>query len=279
MNAQDPADRDEALSAWLDGEGTPEQRTDVEAWLHEHPEDAARVRAWGSDLQALREQFAALLHEPLPPALTRQVLGRGRGRGAAANDPGWPRWGLAAAGCGLLLAGGVIGAWLGPRLSVGQQATGTPAPWVQRAAAAHAVYVPEVRHPVEVNVAEGDAAQNKAQEEHLARWLTKRLAAPVKTFNLQAQGFQLVGGRLLPDGTAPGAQLMYQNSAGQRVTVYLRKPEAGTLAAFRFERVGELSLFYWVDGATGYALVGPLPREQLLALAEAIYQQGAKAGP
>ncbi len=277
MNAQDPATRDEALSAWLDGEGTPEQRAEVEAWLHEHPEDAARVRAWEADRQALREHFAAALHEPVPAALQRQLLVSGGG--VAANEPSWPRWGLAAAACGLLLAGGVIGAWLGPQLSAGQQAAGTPAPWVQRAAAAHAVYVPEVRHPVEVNVAEGDAAQNQAQEEHLARWLTKRLAAPVKTFNLQAQGFQLVGGRLLPDGTAPGAQLMYQNSAGQRVTVYLRKPEAGTLAAFRFERVGELSLFYWVDGATGYALVGPLPREQLLALAEAIYQQGAKARP
>ncbi len=276
MNAQDPATRDQALSAWLDGEGTPEQRAGVEAWLREHPEDAARVRAWQADRQALRDQFAALLHEPLPQALQRQVLGLGRG--GAANGPGWPRWAMAAAASGLLLAGGVIGAWLGPRLHAGQLAAGAPAPWVQRAAAAHAVYVPEVRHPVEVNVAEGDAAQNRAQEEHLARWLTKRLAAPVKTFNLQAQGFQLVGGRLLPDGSAPGAQLMYQNSAGQRVTVYLRKPEAGTLAAFRFERVGELSLFYWVDGATGYALVGPLPREQLLALAEAIYQQGAKAG-
>jgi anti-sigma factor RsiW len=147
--------------------------------------------------------------------------------------------------------------------------------WLQRAAVAHAVYVPEKRHPVEVSV-----EQN--QDGHLARWLTKRLDVPVKLFDLNPQGFDLVGGRLLPDERGPSAQLMYENAAGQRVTVYLRKPDTGpadpAAAAFRYERQGELGLFYWVEGqgaaATGYALVGGLPREQLLALAEAIYRQG-----
>ena len=32
-------------------------------------------------------------------------------------------------------------------------------------------------------------------------------------------------------------------------------------------------MFYWVDGPCGYALVGPQPRERLLALAEAISKQ------
>ena len=51
--------------------------------------------------------------------------------------------------------------------------------------------------------------------------------------------------------------------------------EAGTPAAFRYEQQGRLGLFYWVEGGAGYALVGELPREQLLVLAEAIYRQGA----
>jgi anti-sigma factor RsiW len=135
---------------------------------------------------------------------------------------------------------------------------------VQRAAFAHSVYVPEPRHAVEV----------KAQEEHLARWLTRRIEVPVKLFDLHEQGFELVGGRLLPDGPGKSAQLMYQDATGARVTVYLRKPEAGTDAAFRYERHGELGLFYWVEEGCGYALVGPLPRERLLALAQAIYRQG-----
>jgi anti-sigma factor RsiW len=82
-----------------------------------------------------------------------------------------------------------------------------------------------------------------------------------------------VGGRLLPDGPGKSAQLMYEDASGTRVTVYLRKPERGTDAAFRYERQGELGLFYWVEDGAGYALVGALPRERLLALAEAIYRQ------
>ena len=153
---------------------------------------------------------------------------------------------------------------------------------MQRAAVAHSVYVPEVRHPVEV----------RAQEEHLSRWLTKRLNVQVKLFDLREQGFELVGGRLLPDAAGPSAQLMYEaivppgaaSAEGApkpaRVTVYLRKPDNATPAAFRYEQQGELGMFYWVEGQSehgapcGYALVGALPRAQLLAMAESIYRQG-----
>jgi anti-sigma factor RsiW len=181
------------------------------------------------------------------------------------------RWALAASVAGLLLLGGVLGAGVATSLAGRWPAAtegsalsaGAAVPWVHRAAADHAVYVPEPRHAVEV----------KAQEEHLARWLTRRIDVPVKLFDLSEQGFELVGGRLLPDGDGKSAQLMYQDAQGVRVTVYLRKPEAGTPAAFRYERQGELGLFYWVESGAGYALVGGLPKEQLLALAQAIYRQ------
>ncbi len=140
---------------------------------------------------------------------------------------------------------------------------------MQRAALAHSVYTPEPRHAVEV----------KAQEEHLARWLTRRIEVPVKLFDLRAQGFELVGGRLLPDGPGKSAQLMYQDAQGTRVTVYLRKPEQGTDAAFRYERQGDLGMFYWIEEGCGYALVGQLPRETLLAMAQAIYEQHPQATP
>jgi anti-sigma factor RsiW len=185
-----------------------------------------------------------------------------------------------------LFTGGLAGGWVGASLaggdSPGLAALRLPwsdsskvrtGGWQHRAAVAHAVYAPEVRHPVEVNVAQGSAAEQQAQEEHLARWLSKRLDMPVRLYDLRAQGFELVGGRLLPDAAGPSAQLMYQNSGGQRITLYLRKPEAGASTAFRFQRDGELNLFYWVEDGFGSALVGKLPREQLLALAETIYKQ------
>ena len=259
---------DELLSAWVDGEldGRAEQRLQVEAWLREHPQDAARVRQWAADRDALRERLAGTLDEPVPAQVRALVLNQ-------AEAP--RRWLQAAVAAGLLLAGGVIGALLG-RQWPGAESAAAPAAtsasanayansggWVQRAAFAHSVYVPEPRHAVEV----------KAQEEHLARWLTRRIDVPVKLFDLHEQGFELVGGRLLPDGPGKSAQLMYQDAQGIRVTVYLRKPEVGTDAAFRYERQGDVGLFYWVESGAGYALVGALPKEQLLALAQVIYRQ------
>ena len=252
---------DELLGAWLDGElATPDRSADrqrVEAWLQAHPDDAARVRAWAGDAAALRAQLGPLADEPVPPALRRVVWRR-----AAPS-----RWLLAASAAGLLLLGGFIGAQLArrtdPEVAALGPGRGGAAGWVERAAYAHGVYTVEPLHAVEVGAREG----------HLARWLTARIHAPVKLFDLRAQGFELVGGRLLPDGAGKSAQLMYQDAAGLRVTVYLRQPDEGTDAAFRYERQGDLGLFYWVESGLGYALVGALPKDRLLALAEAIYRQ------
>jgi anti-sigma factor RsiW len=85
---------------------------------------------------------------------------------------------------------------------------------------------------------------------------------------------------LLPDGAGKSAQLMYQDAQGTRIAVYLRKPDDGTDAAFRYEQQGDMGLFHWVEAGAGYALVGAPPRAQLLALAEAIYgQHPATASP
>ena len=255
----DPIDEN-LLSAWVDGQlDGPDhevERRQVEAWLRDHPEDAAKARLWAADAQALRMRLAPLLDEPIPERLRQVVM-----------PPVQPRrWALAATVAAVFLLGGLVGGALTWQLQERRSAArvaGTAGGWVQRAALAHSVYVPEPRHAVEV----------KAQEEHLARWLTRRIDIPVKLFDLRAQGFELVGGRLLPDGPGKSAQLMYQDNQGLRVTVYLRKPDQGVETAFRYERQGDLGMFYWIEAGAGYALVGNLPRAQLLALAEGIYRQ------
>jgi len=296
---------DEQFSAWLDGELPADDQERVLAWLREHPEDAARVRLWAADRDALRARFDPLLDEPVPQALADLVSPpasrAGLGRGPASNDRAWARAAMAA---GLLIVGGLAGALVTwqwghgqatsaqgtaqahaqaqiPAGPTGPTAEGPSTPggsWTQRAAVAHVVYAPEQRHPVEVDVrSAGGADAQRAQEEHLQRWLTKRLDMPVRLYDLRPQGFELVGGRLLPDAAGPSAQLMYQDAGGQRVTLYLRRPEAGTDTAFRFHREGAVGMFYWVEPGYGCALVGTLPRERLLALAESVYRQAEAA--
>lgn len=287
---------DEQLSAWVDGEGAAAERAAIEAWLRAHPEAARRVQGWAADRHALHAAYVRVVQEPVPPRLAETAMRPtpeparpwwAGGFGSAAGAGAFARRSLpaaAVAGLALFMLGAAVGgavAWQwkerqqvaqGQSRAAGQAPGVARAPayaggsaWLQRAAFAHSVYTIEPRHAVEV----------RAQEEHLARWLTRRIEAPVKLFDLRDQGYELVGGRLLPDGAGKGAQLMYQDIHGQRITVYLRKPEAGSDTAFRYEQQGKLGMFYWIDEKCGFALVGELPKERLLALAKAIYEQDA----
>ena len=254
---------DSDLSAWLDGEGSAEERERIEAHLRRDEQAAAKVRLWSADRDALRARFDPVRGEDVPVRLADTVANGKRWSGVFGLG-----WAQAAVAAGLLVSGGVVGSvltWQWQRPLVAATQAGTPAGWVQRAAYAHSVFVPEPRHAVEV----------RAQEEHLSRWLTRRIDIPVKLFDLRDEGFELMGGRLLPDATGKSAQLMYDNAqTKERVTVYLRKPDADAPTTFRYLQQGNLGTFYWVEAGAGYALVGPLPKERLLALAQAIYRQG-----
>jgi anti-sigma factor RsiW len=142
----------------------------------------------------------------------------------------------------------------------------------RQALLAHAAYVPEVRHPVEVSARE---------EQHLIAWLSKRLDAPLKAPSLAQAGFQLLGGRLLPapagagaaDKAPPVAWLMYENGHGKRLSLLVRREAPNTDTAFRFTQEGNTAVFYWVDGPFGYALAADVNKDELAMLARLVYQQ------
>ena len=134
-----------------------------------------------------------------------------------------------------------------------------------RAARAHLVYSPEVRHPVEVEAKEKD---------HLVKWLSKRLDRPLKVPALAADGFELLGGRLLPGADGPVAQFMYQDASGKRLTLYVAQRHKGDkLTAFRFAQEGGVQVFYWIDDDCGYALSGEIDKPTLNRIASSVYRQ------
>ena len=205
--------------------------------------------------QALHQLYDPVLDEPVPERLRAR---RSRWR-AAAIAAGWAALGLGAG----VLAGWQLHAW---RASVPPQAE-VPG-FVKRAAVAHAVYSPEVRHPVEVGA---------DQEAHLVSWLSKRLGAPLKPPQLEEVGYRLVGGRLLPGESGEVAQFMYENTARNRLTLYIRPaaPRQGD-TAFRYARENGIDVFYWTDSRFGYALSGNTGREDMLRLATLVFQQHGK---
>ena len=218
------------------------------------PLDDAELKALS---QGLLELYDPVLVEPVPERLVARTRARhGRWR-AAAIAAGWIALGLGT---------GTIAGWQ-------LHATRTSAPpqaelpsIVRRAAVAHAVYSPEVRHPVEV------AAD---QEQHLVTWLSKRLGVKVQAPKLDEAGLALVGGRLLPGESGPVAQFMYQTQNGRRLTMYVRaEASKNRETAFRYARDNSINVFYWIDRDCGYALASAdLGKEELLRVATLVYKQ------
>ncbi|HRE18576.1 MAG TPA: anti-sigma factor [Rhodocyclaceae bacterium] len=247
-----PISEDE-LHAFADGRLDPARREHVEAWLAGHPEHRAEIEAWRAQREQLHRAYDPVLNEAIPAHLAA----------IAQAAPG---------GFDLRRVAAVAWLALGALLGYGGHAALVPpaqpvASLARQAAVAHVVYVPEVKHPVEVGA---------DQEAHLVAWLSRRLGSPLKPPRLDEAGYRLVGGRLLPGENKAVAQFMYENAARTRLTLYVR-PDATSAGpgetGFRYAREGGVDVFYWVDGPFGYALAGNTGREDMLRLATLVYRQ------
>ena len=237
------------LHAYADVQLDDARRVQVEAHLAHNPAATESVRVWREQNEALRARYNPVLNEPVPQRLLALRGPRRR----------WPSYALAAGAMGLAFGLG----WMAHSYR-GDRSTETAA-LPRRAAIAYAVYAPEVRHPVEVGA---------DQQDHLVTWLSKRLGNKLKVPVLTQQGFELVGGRLLPGGKGPVAQFMYQDVKGQRITLYVSRREAEPRdTAFRFSQENKIAVFYWIDGKLGYALSAEMERARLLAVATVVYRQ------
>ncbi|MBB2486135.1 anti-sigma factor [Mitsuaria sp. WAJ17] len=303
-----PPPDEASLHALVDGELTSDEAQALRRQLQDWPELAAKVQDWQAQREALQALHADELQQPVPARLldawrqaaaqpgrpTDDATTSGHGAatsGAAGAADALPWWAHRQAAMWLLMGSVAVSGAAGTALGWhwGQHEAGaaspsqaalqpsTTPPFVRDAAIAHAVYQVERRHPVEVPASEQD---------HLMQWLSKRLGQPLRAPDLQAEGYRLMGGRLLPAGEmASGhalarAQLMYENGQGQRLTLYIAVDgspagrERG--AAFRRseQRQGELLTrsIYWMDGPLAYALSGSVGAGELEALSQRVYR-------
>lgn len=254
---------DADLHAWLDGELPDDRREDVEHHLAENPEDARRFERYRAQRAMLGHAFGPLLDRPLPDALKPPFADRAEASAsssAAGRARRAPVWALALAASLMMFVAGTGAGWLARGWT--EPGGGSAAAFVADAVAAHRVFVVEVRHPVEVGA---------DQEAHLVGWLSKRLGKPLRAPRLASRGYDLVGGRLLSDAQGPAAQLMYQDAAGRRITLYVRPSSNGSDTSFRFAQDGNVQAFYWRDNGLAWAVTGDLDRVTLSNIAEEVY--------
>ena len=186
------------LHAYVDDLLPHSRRTDVEAYLSMHADDAQRVAAWREQNRALQAHFDSVLTEPVPARLraTRRALSLMQYAAIAA-----------------VFVLGIASGWFMHQYKTDKSADTIA--FAQRAAVAHIVYSPEVRHPVEVGA---------DQEAHLVAWLSKRLGGNLKIPTLGGFGYQLMG------GASPSRQ------SGPRRAVHVSGWQRSTADAVRSQR-------------------------------------------
>ncbi|HMF20969.1 MAG TPA: anti-sigma factor [Pseudolabrys sp.] len=254
IDRDSPVTEDE-LHAYIDGMLPADRKAAIAAWLSDHPEQAALVASWRAQAEGIRARYGAVVEEPVPERLKLdQVLSRDRTNGRS--------WAAIAAAAAIVafIVGGAAG-WMARGASAAAP-TGFDA-FASEALDAYKLYVVEVRHPVEVPGSE---------RVHMTQWLSKRLGEELRVPDLQTIGLKLVGGRLLPGSTGAAAFYMYENSSGERFTIYCAKADLPQ-SALRYVSEDKFAAFYWADDKIAYVVSGPANREQLETVTKVVYEQ------
>lgn len=246
----------------LDGELPPDDREDYEVWLAANPDMKALSVRFAADRARLQGVFAPTLKEAIPERMVMLVAtGDVPGRSPLLALLGRVPW-RAAAVAAVVVASAGIGYLAG--LEEARRAENGNQAIVERALQAHTMYAAEKLHVVEVGA---------DQKDHLVGWLSKRVGTPLVAPDLTAEGFSLVGGRLLPASGKPAAQFMYQDRSGTRISLYVTRDAVNEETGFRLYEEEGRRAFYWLDGGFCYAVAGAVPENTLLSIANAAYRQ------
>ena len=247
----------DTLMAYADGQLDEAGRRAVEAHLAANPEAAAEIALFQRQTDAIKTLFGPTGAEAVPARLKPRRIAAEIGQRRSLS------WGWAAAA--VLLVGLGLGAgWFARPLLEAQPASAT---LIADAINAHSVYVAENRHAVEVA---------SADSEHLSTWLSNRLDTTLGMPDLTAEGFALVGGRLLPgepDIGGRAAQLMYENAAKDRITIYVTAALPDGAPAYQFVNYEGAEAFYWANARITCTVVGTLPGDRMKAVSQAVYAQ------
>jgi anti-sigma factor RsiW len=162
-----------------------------------------------------------------------------------------------AAAAVIFVAGGG-GGWSLRPLSVPQWQT-EARPLAQEAADSYRAFEPDHIHPIEVGADKRD---------DLVNWVSSRLQRRVSAPEF-ANGYRLMGGRVVPTSRGPAGMLMYDKD-GTRVVMLICPLSVHGAAPMTESVEDKLATVSWSEHGMGYSLVGETSSDELRPIAETI---------
>ena len=285
------------LLAYVDGELDRDRCRDVEASLGRDPSLAAQADLWRRQDELLRAAFSRIAAEPVPAALA----GRGR-EPAKTGTPGVTSAAPLRIGtldrtrvlrlrrerqtrmmAAILVAflSGVLVMFVASRLlerrhTIMVPNVGVSAPILPdtarrlglRALETQAAFAGRERPPLDIPGKEGM---------RIAALMRSLLGVPdaverVQSPDLSPLGLFLSGARVAPGEQRPAIWLVYEGSAGEKVSLYatrLASPDSGP----RYEEDDMAGTVFWTTSQYGFAVTGGRERERLARIASDVRAQ------
>jgi anti-sigma factor RsiW len=241
---------DDDIQRIVDGTLDPERHAEIVARIAQDPERLERVESMIAHNAALKEAAAALAPYEDDPAetdpRTRELTEALSDRLAAnvAARKSWraylPAYTRNAAAAAVLVAAG----WFGH--SAYDYANAPYPGYVADAAGAHLVFAEDQQYPAEFRAEALTLA---------AGWFEQKMGHAVAPPELDIVGLNLVGARLLGGKEGPLAQYIYEDEAGERLSLVVKAATGSTTRAPSYRTLPQGRASYWSDRGLEYALI------------------------
>jgi anti-sigma factor RsiW len=249
MEQQPPIDEDD-LHAYVDGRLDTARREMVSRHLAANPAQHQRVADWAAHAEELRRALR-------PDDANEQSLMLARLAGLRTARPATPLWRqpwAVAASIVLAMMVGGVGGWA----IRGSQSPTEIARLGVEAASAYRIFANDPSRSVEIS------SDNQAE---LVAWMTQKLGRRILLPDLAAQGYHLVGGRVLAAMYGPAAMLVYRDAADNRITIYVQPMRIGEPAAMRPFEAQAVDGYAWIAHQVGYTVMSDGHLAQLRSVA------------
>lgn len=255
---------DSEIHAYIDDQLDHERASELLLAMADDPALEKRVNDYIKVNALLSAELDPVLSEPLPDGIREQL---NHFKSSPVKSFGWQPFFRAAMVAGVMLFSGGIG-WTVHSLATNQDSASlVKNNLVEPAVFAYEVFAPDANRPVEISA--GDVSL-------LNRWLTNRMGTPITAPDLTPSGLKLLGGRLLPSTDRMAAQFMYENGAGSRVSVYIRRIDNGK-SHVNYADIDGVESYFWTSDGFGVAVSGrsgKVSRDSLFDASEQIHQNG-----